>query len=145
MRRPDETITVVREEERGFAAAVHLVNILPLWGFIFLVGIWIYFKERSREVVFHVQQALAFQTAFLGVGVVWLFFSVLFKIVGRLSPGLGALLDRANTFFLVVIFTLYACTCLAGCVATYMGRPFLYPLVGRKVLEGNMGRSTARG
>jgi len=145
MRRPNIDSTIVREEERGFAAAAHLVNIVPFWGFVFLVGLWVYFKERSREVVLHVQQALAFQTLFLGAGVVWLFLSVIFKIVARLSSGLGIFLERANFFFLLLLFAAYAFTCVVACAMTYAGRPFVYPMIGRRVLEGTPGKSVARG
>src|SRR5690606_17009694 len=52
---------LVRREERGFAATAHLFAAIPLWGLVFLAVLLVWFKERSREVVFHIIQAMVFQ------------------------------------------------------------------------------------
>ncbi len=136
----DESVIVVREEERGFAAAGHLVNAIPFWGFIFLMGLWLFFKERSREVVFHIQQAIVFQMIFLGLGVFALALELLFRVVSVVHPGMGAFFSKANVFFLMAAYSAYACVCVWGAVWTWMGRPFLYPHIGRRVLEGNLAK-----
>lgn len=137
----DEAKVVVREDERGFAAACHLLAAVPLWGIVFLAGIWIYFKERSREVVFHVQQAMMFQMVLLAVGVFALVVQMIALPMNVLHSGLSNLITTLNTFFLITVYTAYVCVCLWGVVQTMMGRPFLYPLIGRRVLEGNLTKS----
>lgn len=134
----DESVIIVREEERGFAAAGHLVNAVPFWGFIFLMGIWLYFKERSREVIFHIQQAIVFQMIFLCLGVFALVLEILFRVVTVVHEGVGALLSQANMFFFAAAYTVYAALCVWAAVMTWMGKPFLYPYIGRRVLEGNL-------
>ena len=134
----DDSVIIVREEERGFAAAGHLVNAVPFWGFIFLMGIWLYFKERSREVIFHVQQAVVFQMVFLCVGVFTLALEILFRVVSVVHEGIGTFLSHANVFFFMTAYTIYAAVCIWAAVTTWMGRPFLYPYIGRRVLEGNL-------
>jgi hypothetical protein len=144
MRMTDKEITsaiVVREEERGFAAAAHLLGAIPLWGLVFLAALWIYFKERSREVVFHVQQAMMFQGAILLAFLVWLAVEFVSLPIDVLSPGLAELISRANLFLLVSCYAIYAAVCLTGTAFIMIGRPFLYPIVGRRVLEGNLTKS----
>jgi uncharacterized Tic20 family protein len=132
---------IVREEERGFAAAAHLLTAIPLWGLVFLAALWIYFKERSREVVFHIQQAMMFQAAILVALLVWVFASLVTLPINVLSPGLAELISRANLFLLASCYAVYVAVCLAGTVLTMLGRPFVYPVVGNRVLEGNLTKS----
>lgn len=142
LRAPSQTFVVVREEERGYAAAVHLLNAIPLWGFLFTAGMWVWFKERSREVVFHVQQAMVFQMVFLAVIVFFLAVNLLGLPVRVLAPAMADLMSRLNFFFLVSCYTAYAGVCLAGTVMTLLGRSFLYPFVGRRVLSGSLTKSS---
>lgn len=133
-----ESAAVLREEERGYGAAAHIFSAIPLWGIVFLIGLWIAFKERSRELVFHIQQAMFFQVTLLIVGFFWLVVEVLAKITSVLNPGMAEVIRGANLFFLVMCYTVYACVCLAGAAMTYMGRPFFYPVYGRRILEGSL-------
>ncbi len=127
---------LVRREERGFAATAHLFAAIPLWGLVFLFMLLVWFKERSREVVFHIIQAMVFQGVLLLPLIAYNILELVARMVDVLSPTLAAALRMGNMSLVVVMGTLYAATCLYGCFATYCGRPFLYPLVGRPVLEG---------
>lgn len=133
--------TVPREDERGFAAAGHLLGAIPLWGFFFLALIWVYFKERSRQVVFQIQQAMLFQMVFLAVAVFALAIYLLLMPVHVLNAGLADFLYKANTFLLVSIYIVYACVCVAAMAFTLIGKPFLYPMVGRRILESGGTKS----
>ncbi len=134
----DHAQVSVREEERGFAAAAHLVGAIPLWGFVFLAVIWLWFKERSREIVFHVQQAMVFQMVFLTLGFFALVVQLLNLPIGVLHQGLAEFISRVNMFFLIACYTVYASICIWAAAATFLGKPFLYPVVGKKVLEGSL-------
>lgn len=137
----DRRRIIVREEERGYAAAAHFIGAVPLWGFLGLAAVWIYFKERSREVVFHVQQAMMFQLLFLCVAVFAVAVALLIMPIGVLHEGVAEFLARMNLRFLVLSYAVYATTCVVGAVMTFLGRPFLYPLVGRRMLEGGTNKS----
>ncbi|MEQ8820165.1 MAG: DUF4870 domain-containing protein [Sumerlaeia bacterium] len=144
MRTFPDHIAEVREEERGFAASVHLLNLIPFWGIFFAVGVWLYFKERSRPVVFHAQQAILFQSVFLAASFVWLLGEMLLKIVMVLNPDLALFLSKSNFILLIVCYGFYALLCVIGTFGTLMGRSFLYPLIGRRVLEGALSKPVAR-
>lgn len=137
----EASLAVVREEERGFAAAAHLMAIVPLWGVVFLAGLWLYFRESSREVVFHVQQALVYQMMMLAAFCVWLIVELALMPVRVLAPWLADRAGEVNLTLLGVVLALYAVGCLVGCVQTYRGQAFLYPVIGRRVLRGAARKS----
>ncbi|MBX3729660.1 MAG: DUF4870 domain-containing protein [Candidatus Sumerlaeia bacterium] len=146
MARKDRTLlVVVREEERGFAAAAHLLGAIPAWGLVFLACLWVYFKERSREVIFHIQQAMMFQTVFLAAVMFWVLMELLLLPIRVVHAGVAGLLEKANLFFLVSCYVAYAVVCAIGCVRTMSGRPFLYPAVGRRILEGSLTNTRTEG
>jgi len=136
----DQSFVAVRPEERGFAASAHLMAAIPLWGLVFLGLLWIFFKERSREVVFHVQQAMIFQMTFLAVAVFALTVYLIALPVGVLHEGLANFISHINTFFLISVYTLFAGTCLVGVGMVMTGRVFLYPVIGRRILEGTQSK-----
>jgi len=132
----------VREDERGFAAAVHFpMGAIPLWGLVFLAGMWMFFKERSREIVFHIQQAMVFHMVQMAAWLCWIAISLLEKPIGFLSETVARLLETLNLFMLITFLTAYAAVCLWGCAATLVGKPFLYPVIGRRVLEGSLAKT----
>jgi hypothetical protein len=127
---------LVRREERGFAATAHLFAAIPLWGLVFLAVLLVWFKERSREVVFHIIQAMVFQGLLLVPVLGWVVIELLGRMVEVLSPTISEGVHLINAGLLFLVYTLYVVVCLYGCAATYAGRPFLYPFVGKPVLEG---------
>lgn len=128
--------TVVRPEERGFAATAHLITMIPFWGYLFLILLYLHFREKSREVVFHVQQAMAFMFVGLCVLLFYLFASLIIKLIKTLDPEVAVILFKINFGFLLAVYAIYCLVCLYAIVAVYLGRPFLYPLVGKKLLNG---------
>lgn len=126
----------MREDERLWASLAHLVAAIPLWGVVGDTAIWLYFKERSRDVVFHAQQAIFFQAGVLAIGLVWVLVGMLQKIISVISAGVGSLVATANNFFLIVFLILYACVCLFGAYKTWSGGTFLYPVIGARMAEG---------
>lgn len=137
-RSSSEPLVRLRDEERGFAAAAHLLGAVPMWGLVFLILMWIYFKERSRGVVFHVQQAAVFFSAQLAILLVYVGIGLVLKPIAIINEWLAGVLASINWLVLVVCFGAYIITCLYGTVKTFLGRPFFYPAIGRRVLEGSL-------
>ncbi len=126
----------MREDERRYAALAHLLAIVPGWGILGDAGIWLVFKERSREIVFHAQQAIFFQAALLLFVVVYVVISLVEGILRLISDGLANLIHSANLFFLGLCFAIYAVICLYGAFRVFTGGEFLYPVVGQRMAEG---------
>lgn len=140
----DDPLVIVRPEDRPWGLLVHSLGWIPVWGFVFNSAIWLYYKNRSREMVFHVQQAIQYQILVLIPVITWILCSILTRIIQVLSPGIGEALQTLNTLFLSLAITLLAVVAIYGGGMVYAGRPFLYPVIGRRVLEGSIRKFTER-
>ncbi len=140
----DESLVVVRSEDRPWGFLVHALGWVPIWGFVFNAAVWLYYKNRSREMVFHVQQAVQYQIIVLMPVIAWIVCSILTNIIGILSPTLGGVLQVLNTFLLNLAITVLAAVALYGGALVYAGKPFLYPVLGRRVLEGSIRKFSER-
>ena len=134
----DESITAVREEDRPWAAMVHALGAIPVWGFVFNAIVWMYYRNRSREMIFQVQQAIQYHFFVLLPVLTWVVCSLLAKIITGLSPALGGFFQVLNNILLSICLTGTTGLALYGACLVYIGRPFLYPLIGRRVLEGTI-------
>ena len=115
------------------AALVHLLIILPLWGILFAGIIWLNFKERSREVVFHAQQAIFFQCIFLLFFLVYLIFSLFCSLIEVFNQKLAIILITGNRVLLIMCGMIYISVCLYAAIRLIFGMDFSYPYVGRKL------------
>jgi uncharacterized Tic20 family protein len=134
----DQSLLVVRPEERPWGFLVHALGWVPVWGFIFSTAVWLYFKNRSREMVFHVQQAIQFQIFILIPILAWIVLSIGARIVGSLNMEAGEVFNNVNLIFVTTCLTLSGLTGVIGGLLVYAGKGFLYPLFGRRVLEGTI-------
>ena len=134
----DESLAIVRSEERPWGFLVHALGWIPVWGFVLNSLLWLYFKNRSREMIFHVQQAIQFQIYVLVPVLVWIICSIFIVLIGNISQELSELLQTLNNFLLIAVLTCCACLGVAGGALVYAGKPFLYPVFGRRVLEGSI-------
>lgn len=134
--------TVLRPEERLFGAIAHVATALPIWGLVINIGLWVYFKERSRELLFHIQQAMVFQGALLAIILPWAVVKLVGNILGYLSEDMGGFLLKLNAFMVSTLLAIYVAYCLWGALMTYLGRPFYYIVFGRRVFDGAL-RKTA--
>lgn len=123
----------MRQEERTVAAIVHILTIPPLWGILFAGIIWLNFKERSREVVFHAQQAIFFQCIFLLVFLIYLVFSLFASLIRVLNQQIADILVKGNRLLLIACFLAYVTICIYGALRLIFGKEFYYPLIGRKL------------
>lgn len=136
---PEQTLSliIVRPEERPWGLLVHALGWIPVWGFVLNSLLWLYFKNRSREMIFHIQQAIQFQIFILLAMLVWIVGSIFAGIVENLSLTVGNFFQTLNTFILVCVLTVSALVAFWGGAMVYSGKAFLYPVFGRRVLEGS--------
>lgn len=139
-RKYDSSLSVLRYEERPWGFLVHALGVVPIWGFIFMSCVWLYYRHRSREMVFHVQQAVQFHIFILLPVLGWVMSGIIASIVYQLSPMLAGLLETVALFLILTFLALMAAVALFGGVLTYMGRPFLYPVIGARVLSGTLAK-----
>jgi uncharacterized Tic20 family protein len=123
----------MKQEERSLAALIHLIIIIPLWGILGAGIIWMNYKEKNREVVFHAQQAIFFQCFFLAVCVIFLVFSLFCMLVKVINEPLALFLMKGNLGLLILCAAVYALTCIIAAVKVIMGGSFTYPWIGRKL------------
>lgn len=138
----DETLVILREEERPWGFLLHALAWVPVWGFVVSMLLWVYYRHRSREMVFHIQQAIQLQITVLVPVLLWIVGSILTEVVKGVSPGMGAALATANDFVAVSLLTLMAAVAVVGGGLVYLGKGFLYPVIGRRVLEGTLRKYT---
>lgn len=136
----DESITVVRHEERPWGFLVHALGCVPIWGFVVNCAFWLHYRTRSREMVFHIQQAIQYHIFLLLPVLAWNLVGVCTGVVGQLSPGIAELIDVVTTFALIAFLTASTALALYGGAMVYAGRPFLYPGIGRRVLMGTLNK-----
>ncbi|CAN5366995.1 hypothetical protein BH09SUM1_BH09SUM1_19780 [soil metagenome] len=134
----NEDLVVVRPEERPWGFFVHAVGWIPIWGFVFNAAVWLYFKNRSREMIFHVQQSIQFQIFILIPILAWSVASIFTSVLSNVALKLSEVLQTANTFLLFSFLTACAAAGIAGGAMVYIGKPFLYPVFGKRVLEGSI-------
>lgn len=117
---------------------VHFFGWIPVWGAVINCVLWLLFKSRSREMVFHIQQAIQCQIFVLLPMLAWILFWMIASIVGNLDAGVGNAFHAVNNFMLFAILSVFALVSMFGAGMVYIGRPFLYPLFGRRVLDGSL-------
>ncbi len=125
----------IDRNERGYIMLTHFLNIIPLWGILVSGIIWMTFKEKSRRIVFHAQQAIFFQVIFLCVILVGLVAKLFISLIGVLNTFFSSLLNYANNVILILIFAAYILTCLYAAFKVHGGDEFLYPFAGKRLME----------
>ncbi len=134
------------QDERILAALAHISVLLPLFGLVAAIDIWVTQKERSRFVAFQALQAVAFQLLliiawFAGMACYMGTFFLTFFGALAVSSNRGALAPAGLLFFLpfvvmgilillMLAFVIYG---VVAAVLTFQGRDFHYALVGRWV------------
>lgn len=138
----DDSIVIVRPEDRPAAFLVHGLGWIPVWGFVLNTMLWLYYKNRSRELIFHIQQAVQYHIVVLMPVLAWIVGSMFAAVLGKLSPGMGGAVQTANTLLLSATITILAAVGIGGGLACLSGKPFLYPAIGRRVLQGSIRKLT---
>jgi uncharacterized Tic20 family protein len=125
----------MRAEDRPYAALAHILAIIPLWGIVFNWILWMNFKEKSRDVVFHAHQAIFFQLPLLAVFIIAVIFQILCLIISVVNNPIAKILQYSNWVVFVIILIAYVLTCLYGAIAVLDGRDFEYPYIGRRLKQ----------
>ena len=140
------------QDERLLAAVAHCAVLLPFFGIIVPLYIWITQKDWSKCVCFHAIQALIYQmvmpAAILAVYLlgVWGFYGTL---IGRFPIGQQSALPAGMLVLRCLLVSgilgswgLTITLGLIGMTRTLAGRDFLYPIIGRWLAsytdEGNI-------
>ena len=129
------------QDERLLAAVAHSAALLPFFGIIVPLYIWITQKDWSKFVRFHAIQALIHQMALPAATLaiyllgVWAFYGTL---MGRLPDGPHSALPNGMLALRCVLVSGVLCGWgltitlgLMGTSRTLAGRNFLYPFIGR--------------
>ncbi len=147
------------QDERILAALAHISVMLPVWGMIGTIILWVTQREKSQFVGFQALQALVYQLTlvvggilaggcymclFAGTGL--LFPLGTFATLGSGGSESGGVIPLLISLFggflpfclvgvillIAVVFVLYA---LYGAVRVLQGEDFRYAIIGRKLEE----------
>ncbi|MBI1292321.1 DUF4870 domain-containing protein [bacterium] len=135
-------LTSVRWEERPWLAMLHALGWIPIWGFILGTLFWLFFRQRSRQAIFHIQQVIQFQILLLLPMLGWCVLTILARVLGGILPMLGSALQRGLDFSAIAVLTMAAVLGLWAACEVYMGRRWLYPLFGQRVLQASIRKLT---
>jgi hypothetical protein len=72
----------------------------------------------------------------------WIVCSIVTQLISGLSLPIGDLLQTINTFLLSAVLTILGCVAIYGGGMVYIGKGFLYPVIGRRVLEGTIRKQS---
>ncbi|MCP5095099.1 MAG: DUF4870 domain-containing protein [Chloroflexi bacterium] len=144
MDKHSETIsTEPNSDERVISAIAHGAIILPMWGLIAAIVIWLTQREKSPFVRQQALQAVSWQvtqilTMFVGMGCYMLSFLTMIPFTMSASGSNG---EPPFFFFLPfaamgLVFLLMFVFIVVGIVAAVrnlQGRPFFYPIIGKRL------------
>jgi len=137
------------QDERVMAALAHITTIMPFFGIIAPIVIWVTQKEKSRYVAFHGLQALVYQLSMIAVWFVGMgcymcsFLSIFLTLPFASSSGttqsINPLIFIGSLIPLLVFgaifignfaFIIYG---IVGAIMTFRGKPFRYVFIGNRV------------
>ena len=135
--------TTPSQDERIMAALSHGAVLIPIWGIVIAVIVWITQKDKSKYTAFQSLQALVYQLFiplvwFLGMGCYMLSFFASFltiPIAGSSSSnwpfGLMMLVPFATLFTVLIGELAFIVFGLVGAVMVLRGKDFRYIILGR--------------
>lgn len=146
---PAPTPTRLKSDEKIMAALSHGLIILPFWGIIAAILIWVFQKDKSQYIRFQALQALVFHLVLVLAYVVgfacymctfFANFGLIFLLAGQNSS------DAPPPFFFATFMLPFAAMGLillmslafivygiVGAVMTAQGKDFRYVLIGNRV------------
>jgi len=131
---------VISQNDRTMAGLAHLGVIIPFWGMIAAIVIWVTHKDKSNFIVFQAIQALIYQVllilvTMLGMGCYMIsFFGMVLTISSSTSESsafpAGFFLPFAamgGIFIIDLAFIIYG---IVAAVMNFTGKNFRYILLG---------------
>jgi uncharacterized Tic20 family protein len=141
--------TIPTQDERVMAALSHGGVLIPMWGILVAVLVWLTHKDKSRFVAFQSLQALAFQVLEILIMVLLMgcylatfmipFFGMFASMA--VNPNAPPPEPLFGAFFLpFMVFPLFFLTMavfaiygIIGAIQTLQGKDFRYAVLGRRL------------
>ena len=121
-----------RSDEQAWAALVHFLNAIPVWGLFFCGSLWFINREKSHYIVAQALKAMYFHSLFLCGLLIWIVITLVTIVLSHLFTPLAALLTVINPIIIVILMALHISICLWGTMRCWSGRSFSYPLVSER-------------
>jgi hypothetical protein len=121
-----------RDDEQIVAACCHWCNAIPIWGLMFCGVMYFYFRETSRYLVAQTRQAMFFHGVMLAAALAWIISELIARVTTELFELVGETLQTINKVVIVAIYLAYLAVCAWGGARSWLGKPFVYPLVGNQ-------------
>lgn len=136
-------------DERLIAALSHITVLLPFWGAIATIFIWLSQREKSGYVAFQSLQALAYHLVmifawFVGMGIYMCVFFTVFlgTMIGAATESFGSsevliVLFNLSPFLILGVFTIFGLAFIVygviGAINAFQGKPFRYIFIADRV------------
>ena len=129
---------LMKSAERNAAAMVYLFAMIPLWGLLFDLAIWLIYRQTNRKVVFHSQQAIVLHALLLLVFICFSFMLVLVNILRAVNPSIAELLAQINQYILIICGGAYLLSCCGAIAALlfFHNDDFAFPIIGQQLRNG---------
>lgn len=131
------------QDDKIVSALAHAAAILPMWGLLVSILIWVTQREKSEYIRQQALQALAWQAVqiclFLGGMVLYMgsffimFGTTMFWDDSAMGMPPGFFLPFCVMGFIVISFVITIIVALYAAVRNLQGRPFTYPIIGARV------------
>lgn len=132
------------QDDKVVGALAHAAAILPMWGIVVPVLIWVSQREKSEYIRQQASQALAWQIAQLSLmfGGFIIYMGSFFLMFGSIfflnnmptdAPPPGFFLPFCVMGFILLTMLITIVVGLYAAVRTLQGQNFTYPIVGQRV------------
>ncbi len=128
------------QQERSIGGLVHLCIILPLWGPIIALFVWLNNRDKSKFVAFHSLQSVFYQLTVYCVLAIGGVFHLILKFLQWIKFPLGDMFVSINGNLLLAIVFFALLYAIFGCFSVISGNEFNYFFIGRKLKGPRTGR-----
>ncbi|KAA3659442.1 MAG: DUF4870 domain-containing protein [Chloroflexi bacterium] len=130
-------------DDRIMSAIAHGAILLPMWGTIAAIIIWVTQKEKSEFVRQQAMQAIAWQVSqivimFFGMACYMCSFLTMIPFAETMETSSSGfpfflIIPFGSMGFMMVSMLAFIVVGIVAAVRTLQGRPFTYPLIGRRI------------
>ena len=125
----------MNQQERSIAGLIHLSIILPLWGPIIALVVWLNNRNRYRFVAFHSLQSLFYQLSVYGILVIGGLFHLILKFLQWIKFPLADMFVSINVYLLLFVYFIALLYAIYGCFTVISGQDFNYFVIGKKLKD----------
>jgi len=127
----------MNQQERSIAGLVHLSIVLPLWGPIIALIIWLNNRNKYKFIAFHSLQSLFYQLAIYGVLIVGGIFHLILKFLLWIKFPLADMFVSINMYLLLLIYFIALLYAIYACFTIISGSEFNYFVIGKRLQESD--------